>query len=63
MSIGKKYTIWIDSAIGWQLGLMLKSYRVETKRGTKYTGLEIGLPFITINIELVKFKDESSNRK
>jgi hypothetical protein len=62
MSIGK-YTIWIDSAIGWQFGLMLSSYRFNTRRGTKYTGLEIGLPIITINIELVKFKDESRNRK
>jgi len=62
MSIGK-YTIWFDSAIGWQFGLMLRSYKFNTRRGTKYIGLEIGLPIITINIELVKFKDESRNRK
>ena len=59
MSIGK-YTVWFDSAIGWQLGLMLRSYRFDTKRGTKYTGLEIGLPIITINIELVKFNNDPS---
>ena len=62
MSIGK-YTIWIDSAIGWQFGLILRSYRFNTRRGTKYIGLEIGLPIVTINIELVKLKDESRNRK
>ena len=56
MSIGKKYTIWIDSAIGWQFGVMLRSYRFNTRSGTKYIGLEIGLPIITINIELVKLK-------